>query len=252
MTGLEIALAAGGPVSSLVGGLFGRSGQKAANRTNIKLAREQMAFQERMSNTAYQRATRDLEAAGLNRILALGSPASSPAGQTATVQNVNTPLQAGIAAAGEQAITSAATINQMRNVAAQTGNIRQQTAKIVKDILQVVEQTKLTSANARLATVRADLIDALKGFVERYTGKPGSDEQGQLGQMGHDLGKALYLLNQEGWLPSEAMDAIHSRLDALDTTLENVGGSLDSLLRYGEAWLKGGLPGVIIEAQKDE
>ena len=92
MTGLEIALAAGGPVSSLVGGLFGRSGQKAANRTNIKLAREQMAFQERMSNTAYQRATRDLEAAGLNRILALGSPASSPAGQTATVQNVNTPL----------------------------------------------------------------------------------------------------------------------------------------------------------------
>ena len=64
----------------LLGGIFsGRSARKAQKRA-IGFAREQMAFQERMSSTAYQRAAADLEKAGLNRILALGKPASSPSG----------------------------------------------------------------------------------------------------------------------------------------------------------------------------
>ena len=42
--GLGSVLAAG------VGGIFSAFGQAQANKTNIRLAREQMAFQERMSN----------------------------------------------------------------------------------------------------------------------------------------------------------------------------------------------------------
>ena len=88
----------GGIAGSLVGGLLGFSGQRSANETNIAIARENRRFQERMSNTAYQRAAKDLEAAGLNRILALGKPSSTPAGAMTQVQSalgagVNSALQ---------------------------------------------------------------------------------------------------------------------------------------------------------------
>ncbi len=106
----------------LAGPIASAFGQSKANKQNKALAREQMAFQERMSNSAYQRSAKDLEAAGLNRILALGSPASTPGGQTATMQNLVPP------GAGQRVANTAMQVAQTRGATAQA-DIGEWTAK---------------------------------------------------------------------------------------------------------------------------
>lgn len=72
---------------SLTLGGISTAGQIFANERNIDLARDQMKFQERMSNTAFQRAVADLKAANLNPMLAYMNKASAPEGARAQVEN---------------------------------------------------------------------------------------------------------------------------------------------------------------------
>jgi len=109
------ALITGG--ASLLGGIFSARGQRDANRENARQAQLNRAFQERMSNTQVQRRAKDMEAAGINRILAGKYDASSPAGSMpAGMQNV---AGAGVEAASKIA-TSAMQIAQIQNIRADT------------------------------------------------------------------------------------------------------------------------------------
>lgn len=81
-----------------VSSALGYLGQERTNRQNIRMSREQMRFQERMSSSAYQRAMQDMRKAGLNPILAgqMGG-ASSPAGSLPNIGNSGAAAQAAAA-----------------------------------------------------------------------------------------------------------------------------------------------------------
>lgn len=80
-------------IAALGGAALGAAGSVFTNSQNVKLQRENQAWQERMANTAHQREVADLRAAGLNPILGytkgLGG-AATPTTQPAKVEN---PLQ---------------------------------------------------------------------------------------------------------------------------------------------------------------
>ncbi|QXP08450.1 MAG: DNA pilot protein [Arizlama microvirus] len=144
--------AAAAAIPAIASGIAGVMGQKSANDANKKMSREQMAFQERMSNTSWQRGVADMKAAGINPMLAVSQGgASSPQGSQSTSQNE----YGGLTDSVSKGVGSAKEILAFKSALAKTQQDTE-TSKANADLLK--EQSNLAHVNTANAAVQGQLL----------------------------------------------------------------------------------------------
>lgn len=170
----------GGAISglgSIGASLFNMSSTEKTNEANSRQAELNREFQERMSNTAYQRGMSDMKAAGLNPILAYQKgPASSPSGSQAAL---TAPRIEGnpLGEAVNSGLALRRANQEVQNMALTGENIKTDTALKEANAAKTMTQDRILGENlseAELASLRAkqdkEIYNTSAGKIARQAG----------------------------------------------------------------------------------
>lgn len=147
-------------------------GSEMQGQHNAAEAGKNRRWQQFMSSTAYSRAAHDLKSAGLNRILALGNPATTPSGATSAIEKPNFSQAAISAASAKQAISlqkaeeSLVGQKESESKSSEALNKAMELTQGTQQMLNsanassAIEQAKLLAEQARKVRLEADRTDA--------------------------------------------------------------------------------------------
>ena len=133
--------------ATLGGGLLAYHGARRANKANAASARDVMEFQQYNSDTSVRRAMKDMEAAGINPLLAGKYGASTPSGSMFTSENEF-----------EAAPTAVGSAIQLKRMKAELENLHEQNLNLRAQNLQIGSQTELNAASAAKLRAETDML----------------------------------------------------------------------------------------------
>lgn len=164
MFGLD-DVATGGLISgvgAIGGGIIDAIGGGSAMSANKEIANDNRLFQQQMSNTAYQRATADMQKAGINPMLAyMQGGASTPQGSQANVQN---PLSGLGSAVGGAA-------SAVRDVVNQKADLGVKKAQETELLSRAAANTANSGFQQSMGPVYKTLGDSLQYLINKAGGQ---------------------------------------------------------------------------------